>query len=199
MKAISENDYSTERFADIANLQQKLFDYNDNLVNCSYISFSNFNLWDVWRRIWLLGSFMRQMKAGIKKRLKIAAGKGEELSKLSYDNLDSLTPSYEGLGDDFFLKAIAIVEKVEAGLLSADEAASQLMKLIQSIDFLPKNFWKLGDITQKSIDTESEFYQSEYSRFFSWIKTSKNPQIEKYFDYDMKDLVAAVKVATANK
>ncbi|MEH2080293.1 MAG: tryptophan 7-halogenase [Nostoc sp.] len=199
IKAIAKNDYSTEQFADIETLQHKLFDYNDNLVNCSYISFANFNLWDAWRRIWLLGSFTRQMKAGIKKRLKIAAGKGEELATLNVDNLESLTPSYQGLGDDFFFQAIAIVEKVQAGLISADDAANQVMSLIKSIDFLPHNFWNLGDVLQKNIDTESDFCRVEYSRFFSWIKKSSKPEIKKYFDYDIEDLVAATKLATANK
>jgi len=198
MKALADNNYSPERFTDIECLQQKLFDYNDNLVNCSYIAFSNFNLWNAWRRVWILGSFVRQTKAGLRKRLKIAAGKGKELAKDDED-LDSLTPSYEGLGENFFQAAIATVEKVETGLLSPDEAASQLMSAIDSIDFLPKNFWRLGDPLQKDVDQESELFKSEYSRFLSWVKSSKKPEIKKYFDYDTEDLLAALKLATANR
>ncbi|MCL6754530.1 tryptophan 7-halogenase [Nostoc sp. CCCryo 231-06] len=199
MKAIGKNNYAKEHFADIESLQHQLFDYNDNLVNCSYISFTNFNLWDAWRRVWLLGSFTRQMKAGIKKRLKIAAGKGEELANLEENSLDSLTPSYQGLGDNFFSKATATIENVQAGLLSADEAAIQIMSLIKSIDFLPPNFWNLADSSQKHIDTESDFCRTEYSRFLSWIKKSHKPEVKKYFDYDVQDLVAAIGLATANK
>ncbi len=198
MKALSRNDYSTEPFMELENLQQKLFDYNDNLVNCSYISFASYNLWDAWRRFWLLGSFMRQTKAGLSKELKIAAGKGEELAKFrDDDSLDSLTPSYEGLGDEFFQKATTTVEQVEAGLLSPDEAASLLMSLLNSIDFLPNNFWKIGDVHRKDIDTESAFINSEHSRFMSWVKTSKKPEVKKYFDYDMEDLVSAIQLAAA--
>jgi tetracycline 7-halogenase / FADH2 O2-dependent halogenase len=198
MKALADNDYSSEHFADIECLQQKLFNYNDNLVNCSYIAFSNFNLWNAWRRVWILGSFVRQAKAGLRKRLKIAAGKGKELAK-DDENLDSLTPSYEGLGENFFQTATATVEKVEAGLLSPDEAASQLMSAINSIDFLPPNFWRMADPLQKDVDMESELFKSEYSRFLSWVKTAKKPEIKKYFDYDTEDLLAAVKLATASR
>jgi FADH2 O2-dependent halogenase len=128
IKALAENDYSPENFADLERLQQKLFDYNDNLVNCSYISFANYQLWNAWRRVWLLGSSMRQWKAGVRKILKINAGKGEELSKNIYEeNLDYLTPSFEGLGEDFFAEATATVEKVEKNLISADEAASHII------------------------------------------------------------------------
>ncbi|WP_414589998.1 NAD(P)/FAD-dependent oxidoreductase [Scytonema sp. PCC 10023] len=202
MKAISENDYSTERFADIERLQQKLFDFNDNLVNCSYISFRNFNLWDAWRRVWMLGTFMRQMKAGIRIKLKIGAGKGEELSILNNndeDNLDRLTPSYEGLGDDFFQKTTAIVEKVEENLLSPDDAAQQIMSLLKSIIFLPDNILNIGDASQKNVDGATDFYKSEVLRFLYWVKDSKKPEVKKYFDYDEEDLVAAFKIRAGKR
>jgi FADH2 O2-dependent halogenase len=193
IKAISGNDYSPENFRDIELLQQKLLDYNDNLVNCSYISFSNFQLWDAWRRVWLLGSFMRQTKAGLRKRLKIEAGKSHELATMADGDLASLTPSYEGLGDDFFREATEKVEKVRDGLLSPEKVADWLLYSIDRIDFLPSNFWKLGDKSQTDVDTESELFKSEYSRFLSWVKTAKKPEVKKYFDYDMEDLLAAVK------
>lgn len=193
IKAISGNNYSPENFRDIELLQQKLLDYNDNLVNCSYISFSNFRLWDAWRRVWLLGSFMRQTKAGLRKRLKIDAGKSHELATMADDNLASLTPSYEGLGDDFFREATEKVEKVQEGLLSPEEAADWILSSIDRIDFLPRNFWKLADKSQTDVDTESNLFKSEYSRFLSWVKTADRPEIKKYFDYDMEDLLAAAK------
>jgi tetracycline 7-halogenase / FADH2 O2-dependent halogenase len=193
IKAISGNDYSPENFRDIELLQQKLLDYNDNLVNCSYISFSNFQLWDAWRRVWLLGSFMRQTKAGLKKRLKIDAGKSHELATMADDNLASLTPSYEGLGDNFFREATEQVEKVREGLLSPEATADWILSSIDRIDFLPRNFWKLADKSQTDVDTESHLFKSEYSRFLSWVKTANKPEIKKYFDYDMEDLLAAVR------
>lgn len=198
IQAISNNDYAKENFADIESLQHQLFEYNDDLVNCSYISFADFHLWDAWRRVWLLGSFTRQMKAGIKKRLKIAAGKGEELANLKEIDLDSLTPSYQGLGDEFFSKATATMENFQAGLVSANTATEQIMSLINKIDFLPHNFWNLADESAKNIDTESEFCRTEYSRFLSWIKKSSKPAVKKYFDYNVEDLIAAIGLATAS-
>lgn len=192
MQAIAENDYTPKRFGDIERLQQNLLDYNDNLVNCSYISFTDFKLWDAWRRVWLMGSFMRQAKAGLSKRMKIDAGKSQQLAAIAENDLARLTPSYEGLGDDLFQEATATVEKVGKGLLSPDVAADWLLKAIDRIDFLPRNFWKLGDASQTDVDTESPLFKSEYSRFLSWVKTAEKPEIKKYFDYDMEDLLAAM-------
>jgi len=193
LKAFSANDFSPNYFTDIERLQQQLFDYNDKLVNCSYISFASYDLWNAWRRVWILGSSLRQWKAGIRKGLKIEAGKGEELAQAKdEDNLDYLTPSFEGLGEDFFQDAEKTVEKVAEGLIPPDEAAQQIISLIKSIDFLPNNYLGLGNESHQYFDLLSPFGTSEQSRFLSWIKTSPKPEVKKYFDYNMEDLVAAI-------
>ncbi|MFG6101411.1 hypothetical protein U2F10_04090 [Leptothoe sp. EHU-05/26/07-4] len=194
LKAFSQNDFSTTYFVDIERLQQQLFDYNDKLVNCSYISFASYDLWNAWRRVWILGSTLRQWKAGIRKGLKIEAGRGEELSKVrDEDSIGYLTPSFEGLGDDFFEKATKTVEEVAEGLISPDKATRRIISLINSIDFLPKNYLGLGNESHQYLDLLSGFGKSEQSRFLSWIKTSSNPGVKEYFDYDIEDLVAAIK------
>lgn len=197
LQAFAKNDFSREQFADLERLQQQLFDYNDKLVSCSYTSFASYKLWNAWRRVWILGSTLRQWKAGIRKGLKIEGGRGEELAKAMYEaNLDYLTPSFEGLGDDFFYEATTIVEKVELGLIDPDEAAEQIISLINGIDFLPKNYLGLGNESQQYLDLLSNFGTAEQSRFLSWVKTSNKPEVKQYFDYDMEDLVAAMTLAS---
>lgn len=67
------------------------------------------------------------------------------------------------------------------------------MFLINSIDFLPKNYLGLGNESHQYLDMLSSFGKSEQSRFLSWVKTSPKPEVKKYFDYNMEDLVAAIK------
>jgi tetracycline 7-halogenase / FADH2 O2-dependent halogenase len=199
MKAISEDNYSKNLFADIEILQQKLLDYNDILVNCSYISFQDFDLWDAWRRVWMLGAFIGQMKTGLKANLKIAAGRGQELSIIDNDDnkiIDNLTPPYEGLGDDFFQNAAEIIKNVEKKSISPDIATQKIFELLNSIEFLPHNLLEIGNIQQSSIDGASDFCKSEVSRFLSWVKTSQKPEAEKYFEYDDEDLIAVSKIGT---
>lgn len=194
MNAISENNYSTEYFIDLEQLQQKLFDYNDNLVNCSYIAFRNFNLWNAWRRVWIIGNSLRQWKLSVKKGRKIDAGKGEELSKIiDEDSLDYLTPGYDGLGDDFFQEATTTVEKVEQNLISPDAAAEHIMSLINSIDFLPTNYLGLGNPWETNIDIASNFAAVEHRRFLDWAKSSQKPEVKKYFDYNPEDVLSKSK------
>lgn len=50
--ACQDGDFSAGRFEFVERLEQGLLDYNDDLVNCSYISFSHFRLWDAVFRVW---------------------------------------------------------------------------------------------------------------------------------------------------
>lgn len=88
------------------------------------------------------------------------------------------------------------MEKVELGLIDPDEAAEQIISLINGIDFLPKNYLGLGNESQQYLDLLSNFGTAEQSRFLSWVKTSNKPEVKQYFDYDMEDLVAAMTLAS---
>lgn len=190
LTAISKNDYSTANFAPVERLQQKLLDYNDRIVNGSYISFTNFNLWNVWRRVWLLGTFTKLSK------IILSVIKCEKLTALNEDeNFIGLTYGYEGLSDTFFKNAFATIEKVEEGSLSPEDAANQLLALINSIDFLPTNFMAFGDASHINASMISEFAVSERKRFFSWIKTSTKPEVRNYLDYEIEDFVSAADTA----
>ena len=54
----------------------------------------------------------------------------------------------------------------------------------------------LADASNKHLDVASQFGEDEQKRFLFWVKTSRKPEVKKYFDYDVKDLVATF--ATAN-
>lgn len=55
IEACRSDDFSEERFEYIDTWVKKSFAYYDRLVSCSYIAFSNFELWNAWHRIWMLG------------------------------------------------------------------------------------------------------------------------------------------------
>ncbi|MFG2652133.1 NAD(P)/FAD-dependent oxidoreductase [Streptomyces sp. NPDC048436] len=52
LDALSEDDFDEERFRYVEELQQGLIRYNDELVNCSFISFSDHALWNAVYRVW---------------------------------------------------------------------------------------------------------------------------------------------------
>lgn len=63
-QAVARGDFSYAFFEDIAQLQADLTDYNDRLVNGSYGSFMDFELWNAWSRVWLLGVTIDSLRIG---------------------------------------------------------------------------------------------------------------------------------------
>ncbi|MFD7304766.1 NAD(P)/FAD-dependent oxidoreductase [Streptomyces pharetrae] len=52
LEALAEDDFDEERFRYVDELQQGLIRYNDELVNCSFVSFSDHALWNAVYRVW---------------------------------------------------------------------------------------------------------------------------------------------------
>ncbi|MGK5530979.1 FAD-dependent monooxygenase [Streptomyces sp. URMC 129] len=52
LDALEDDDWSEERFEYVERLERGLLQYNDDLVNSSYISFSHFRLWNAMFRVW---------------------------------------------------------------------------------------------------------------------------------------------------
>jgi FADH2 O2-dependent halogenase len=62
--AVRADDFSYAYFRDLAELQGDLINYNDRLVNGSYCSFMDFDLWNAWSRVWLLGVTIDSLRIG---------------------------------------------------------------------------------------------------------------------------------------
>ncbi|MBV7339890.1 tryptophan 7-halogenase [Chloroflexi bacterium TSY] len=58
LDALKEGDFSSTRFAAYQALIENDHIFYDRLVYCSYIAFSNFELWNAWHRIWVIGQIL---------------------------------------------------------------------------------------------------------------------------------------------
>lgn len=56
LQALRDDDFSAQRFGYVEAFVQDCFRYYDKLVSRSYASFSDFELWNAWHRVWMLGS-----------------------------------------------------------------------------------------------------------------------------------------------
>jgi tetracycline 7-halogenase / FADH2 O2-dependent halogenase len=140
LRAVRDDDFSAERFEYIDRQQQGLLNYNDELVNAAFISFSDYDLWTAVFRIWAWGS-----NAGTF-RLQQA------LSKFSKDGRDDhfraleeaphlgfYWPDHDGYAK-LFDEMVAKCAAYESGLISARQAADDLYDFLADADFVPKHF-----------------------------------------------------------
>jgi len=56
LSAVREDDFSRRRFEDIETWFGHNLDYYDRLVAGSYMAFRDFELWNAWHRVWMVGS-----------------------------------------------------------------------------------------------------------------------------------------------
>jgi FADH2 O2-dependent halogenase len=132
IKALKEDSFELERFEPFERLQQGLLDHNDELVNSAFISFRDFELWNAWFRVWVIGEaaldFLRLL------RLKFAFKEsGDErvfdgLDEVPYPGL--LCPdeqAYKKLWDE----SVASIEAVERGEMSSRDATALIIRGLQ--------------------------------------------------------------------
>jgi len=130
LDALREDDFSADRFTYIDTLQKGLIRYNDEMVNCSFIGFSDYALWNAVYRVWAaaevpinlrLDRFIdRFRKSGDDAIFK-------EMENVPYPGLFMPDqPSYKAVFDCM----VDVCERVDHGTLAADHAASILMRNI---------------------------------------------------------------------
>ena len=144
LKAVQRNDYEQKNFASLEKLQQNIFDYYDGIANSTYISFKDFSLMNAWLRVWLLQHSMSVGKLLWEPISELIVEDREGyvrkdcLRFTGIDYLNAINPMLENWGEDYVRKAELELENVERGLISPNEAASQITTLLNSTSWLCK-------------------------------------------------------------
>lgn len=172
LRALRDNDFSVERFEYVERLERGLLQYNDEIVNSSFISFSHFNLWNAVFRVW--GAFispgvMRLTRA----RLRYVRDRDErhfqELEEAPYPGL--WWPESHKLKR--LLESTAeTCEKYEVGELTGDQAAQIIHQMLQDSDIVNPAFgWK--DPRQRFV-APSTFTMA---KFLYWASVQGPPEV----------------------
>jgi tetracycline 7-halogenase / FADH2 O2-dependent halogenase len=177
IKATANNDFSTQHFASLETWLFKNLNHFDRLVSCSYIAFSNFNLWNAWHRIWMLGSFYG-LSSQVEILYRYEATKDPNAfgcyEMAPYRGLQALDfPEYAQL----FNECATYVESVRAGTLLPDEAAEHIYKSLKNSELCPKP-WQLAKSTQRFPGTLTLF---PMLRLLTWGKFQSPAVVRKNF------------------
>ena len=174
LAALKDGDFSAERFEYLDRLQQRLLDYNDRLVHCSFIAFSDFALWNAWYRVWSFGGLLnvfriKKMQDRYKETGDLASLSG--LNNPSY--LGSLCPDLQQY-EELFDGAASAVEAVGEGKLSSKEAAEKILSLFDRADFVPPMF----EFSSADRRYNCKFDFDDIVKIFAWSKSAL-PELQK--------------------
>ncbi|MGK5550288.1 NAD(P)/FAD-dependent oxidoreductase [Actinomadura kijaniata] len=171
MEALRDDDFSVERFAYVERLEQGLLDYNDKLVNSSFIAFSDHDMWNAVIRIWSSASVI-----GGKRLLNALARTRESGDDRHCRELDD--NPYPGLWCpyDFYAELIeemnATCEAVDEGRMDARAAGELLIRRVTEAD------WMLPDLGFN--DPDRRFIGGsveEMMRVARWAQDHPRPEI----------------------
>ncbi|MFJ6721958.1 MULTISPECIES: NAD(P)/FAD-dependent oxidoreductase [unclassified Streptomyces] len=170
--ALKDDDFTAERFEYVERLEQGLLQYNDEIVNSSFIAFSHFRLWNAVFRVW--GSFitpgtMRLTRARLRHVRDGNPAHFKELEKNDYPGL--WWPQSEKF--KILLETTAeTCEKYEAGVLTGDEAADIVFKLLDESPIVNPVFgWK--DENKRFIYPST----ATMARFLYWASVEAPPEM----------------------
>jgi FADH2 O2-dependent halogenase len=168
LKALDDDDFSLERFEYMDRLQQAQLDHNDKLVGSSYAAFADFDLWNAWYRVWVIGAFYGWL------RLSRRYQKWEESGDITWlETLEeprwygSLSPDLEPYAE-LFAASTDIMAEVEAGVRTPAQATEAIVALLRRADFVPPPF-EIDNLERRHT---VEIDHASSQAIFLWFKRS---------------------------
>lgn len=169
--ATRENDWSTQRFAYLDTIQQRVFDMHDDLVYSAYVALRDYALWNAMLRVWDTFSFYA------------AATLEHTLAKFLISHDDKVFRDRES-GDSEFGKALrelltstrTTCQAVERGELAPSAAAEILVDRLNSERFWP-DYMPHGKPDIKFFDMNRDLAM----RVMHWSRTEAPQRIRESF------------------
>ncbi|MGY1683317.1 NAD(P)/FAD-dependent oxidoreductase [Geodermatophilus sp. SYSU D01176] len=141
--ALDDGNFSAERFAYVEQLERGLLQYNDDIVNSSYIAFSHFRLWNAVFRVW--GAFISPgvMRLTRARLLHVRDGNERHFRELEEAPHTGLWWPESDAFKRLLEATVETCEKYEVGELTGDEAADIVFSLLHDSDIVNPVFgWK---------------------------------------------------------
>ncbi|WP_405792642.1 NAD(P)/FAD-dependent oxidoreductase [Streptomyces sp. NBC_01506] len=137
IEASRDGDWSTERFQYIDELQQSLFEVHDDLVYSSFVGFRDYTLWNAVCQVWKSISFLPSLALERAHRLLLETKDDAPLLELEKSDPPGLPAP---VGRDLTLLLTftrEICERVEAGDVSPEDAAGQILARVGDTEAIP--------------------------------------------------------------
>lgn len=181
IEALKDDDFSLERFAYLDRLQAAQLDDTDELIHNAYRCMSNFELWNAWTQMWLASKMLGDTYL-FRSCLKYMDSKDTSLFKqLEEDPYPGAQAPYASKLNWMISTSSFILNQVEARVITPEEGANKILKLLQEFEFLPKSVYPWGVSEARYIN-----FNHLFRDWINWGKTEA-PSIvrEKLFDFEL--------------
>ncbi len=165
IKAFEANDFSVARFEHLNGFFATNIKYADEIVASSFVAFRDFDLWDSWFRIWVVGLFIgTALNASL--YLKYIETRDRSVLELSGQEPHSvLLGGKFAAFQELYVQALAEMDRVRDGTAAPSEAAQRIRGLFKGIEYFPTYFrWH-----EASVRTTPAFTLWGMTRMYFWF------------------------------
>jgi FADH2 O2-dependent halogenase len=140
LEAFRTNDFSVEKFEQLNDFFATNITYADQMVACSFVSFRDFDLWDAWFRIWVVGLFIgTALNASLYLKY-VETGDRRVLEMSGHEPHTVLLGGKFAEFQKLFAQALAAMDEVRDGKTSPADAAQRIRALFKPIKYFPTYF-----------------------------------------------------------
>jgi FADH2 O2-dependent halogenase len=172
LEALADDDFSVERFQYVDQLERGLLYYNDLIVNSSFISFSEFKLWNAVFRVW--GAFLAHGSLRlVRARLGyLIDGDERHFAELEQAPHTGLWWPESTAFKNILEGTAETCEKYEAGVIDADSAAAAVSTMLAEPGLSGPAFqWEKPDTRYVAPSTP------DMAKFMLWATTQSPPEV----------------------
>ncbi|HEX8007436.1 MAG TPA: hypothetical protein VF482_13535, partial [Trebonia sp.] len=172
LEALADDDFSVERFEYVDQLERGLLYHNDLIVNSSFISFSEFKLWNAVFRVW--GSFLAHGSLRlVRARLGyLIDGDDRHFKQLEEAPHTGLWWPESTAFKNILEGTAETCEKYEAGVIDADSAAAAISAMLAEPGLAGPAFrWEQPDTRYVAPSTP------DMVKFMLWATTQSPPEV----------------------
>ena len=149
MQCFKTNDFSMPQFERMNQFFANNITYADKVVGSSFVSFRDYELWDAWYRVWVLGLFIGTATNATIYLKYIETGDLEVLRNSVRPPNDMILGGRYTEFQKLFDEALKNMDAVRDGLLTPKEAADRIRASFKGIKYLP-DYWRWWEADSRS-------------------------------------------------
>jgi FADH2 O2-dependent halogenase len=128
LPALDDGDFSEERFEPVDAQQKAALDFADKMVRAAYASWDDFELWNLWIRVWAIGVHAAESNLGSV----LTMGKYSKFRPVE----DPIFSRYEPPGfRQYFEQSYDAMVAFDEGRKAADETRARLLEILTAYEF----------------------------------------------------------------
>lgn len=188
--AVHNDDFSEKQFLHVERLTQGLIESHDKVVNVSFISFEDYDVWNAWYRVWALGGTISSLK------LRTAHIKFKETKDRKYLDqvqdhklIGSLSSDFKEY-HDLFNAAYGLMLNYESKKITKAQVIDGLYALYRNKSWIPP-MYKLDDPKVRYV-TKGDLKSFLVSNIWGYLFSPSSIK-EKYFKIKVSSIFAGVK------